>query len=165
MGIERRIPTKVLSEILLLLCVQPIAFQNSSRSRARTSVYYPCSPNSDHYNEELSSLVHCSSCHIRHLTPHNREIEAAHNITKVLTGVERLCILESPMASKYAPRLLRDIAKSGGICVRNLQVLQMSRCSRYFEDSVSAASRLFKARNQKSRLAPAISGGVHHSRD
>lgn len=121
-------------------------------------VYYePCSHNSDHYNEELSSLVNRSSCHIRHLTLQNCEVEAAHNIMKVLTSVETLCIRTLVIGPTYYPRLVRDIAKSDGIYMPNLRVLQVPCCPRHFEELALAAFRLFKARNLQSSAIP---GGV-----
>ncbi len=107
----------------------------------------------DECKEELSSLVHRSPCHIRHLTLQDCEVEVAHSLMKALTSVERLCVKDS-IAHNYGPLLVRDIAEAGGIYLPDLRMLQVSSCPEYFQGYASSISCLFEARNIQPRLAP-----------
>ncbi|KAF8337165.1 hypothetical protein F5887DRAFT_1244626 [Amanita rubescens] len=110
----------------------------------------------DECKAALLSLVHCSPCHIRHLTLENCKVEEAHNIMEALTSVEKLCIKYS-IAPKRGPRLVRDIAEANGIYLPNLRMLQVPCCPGYFEEYVSSISYLLEVRNRKPQLTPASS--------
>lgn len=97
------------------------------------------------YEGKLESLVHRSSCRIRHLTLEECEVHVAHDIMEELVSVEELCIKEtSDMVPRNSmPSLVQDIA-SGGIYLPNLRVLQLPCCPGHFKQVIPAASRLFQ---------------------
>lgn len=105
------------------------------------------------YDDEISSFVQRSSCHIRRLTLGNCTLGVAQHVIFFLDHVEELSV-EQYSNVEYAHRIIRDIADSFGrrlYKLPNLRVLEVSCCPGYFEDVVRAAAHLLSVRSTKSR--------------
>ncbi len=112
------------------------------------------------YKEELSSFLHRSSCHVRHLTLQSCDIDVAEDIMVSLASVEELCIKEAPEAGLgiLLSCIIRGVAAPDGVvCLPNLRVLRVPCCLGQFGYAIIDADSLLKARNKESGSVPATS--------
>ena len=105
------------------------------------------------FNEELSSFIRRSSCHIRRLTLCHGERQLLPNLMKLISSVEVFCIKMTVGGSFLAKHIIIT-QMNDGIYLPNLRELKMT-CRRGRvddEELMTAMSRLLETRNEKSRL-------------
>ncbi|KAF8341053.1 hypothetical protein F5887DRAFT_977169 [Amanita rubescens] len=110
----------------------------------------------DDYGEELSSLVHRSSCCVRHLTIQDCDIHVACGIIEVLSGIEELCVKQmcGAVAGDFSD-FARDMIQSDSIQLPNLRVVQVPCCPGHFKQLILGVVPFFDRQSGESGSAPA----------